>query len=76
MAGQETSYTMIKEYKYPKAIIRVYRPDLTETERTKRMNNLKKETERFMKEVIKIENKHQKCGDSYSLINSVGGCNC
>ena len=46
-------YVLKNEYTYPNAIVKVYSPVLTEEERTKRMKHLKKETERFMKLVIK-----------------------
>ncbi len=46
-------YELKKEYTYPTANVRVYSPMLTEEERTKRMNRIKKETVQFMKQVIK-----------------------
>ena len=43
----------MKILKYDNCIVRVHIPDLTEEERERRMKVLYKETERFMKEVIK-----------------------
>lgn len=53
MAGQETTYTLKKEYTYPNARIRVFVPDLTEEERNRRYERLKKSTAQFMMAVEK-----------------------
>lgn len=50
---QNQEYTLIKEYSYPNAIVRVYTPDLADEERERRYNNLKKEVARYMKGIEK-----------------------
>ncbi|KSV60287.1 hypothetical protein [Acetivibrio ethanolgignens] len=62
MRGQDT-YKEVKTYTYPNAIVRVYIPDLTEEERERRMKNLMKQTEIFMKGVLADEMaaKKEKC---------------
>jgi len=55
MVGQEITYKEVKEYKKSNCIIRVHIPDLTEEERARRMNELKRQVAIFMKEVIKVE---------------------
>ena len=54
MRSQDT-YKEVKTYVYPNAIVRVHRPDLTEEERERRMKNLMKQTEIFMKGVYAAE---------------------
>lgn len=48
MKGQETKYTLIKEIEFPNARFRVYSPDISEEERARRFEELKKEVARFM----------------------------
>ena len=42
------SYKEIKTFNYPNAVVRVYIPDLTEEERTRRMNEIKKAASRLL----------------------------
>ncbi len=51
----QDEYKLDRVLTYPNAIVRVSRPVITEEERARRMNNLKKETARFMKAVLKEE---------------------
>jgi len=54
MRGQDV-YKEVRTFTYPNAIVRVHIPDLTEEERERRMNEIKKATERFMRHVIEQE---------------------
>lgn len=56
MKGQD-KIKEVKEFTYPGAIVRVHIPDLTAEERERRMNNFKKATEEFLKEVVKEQMK-------------------
>ena len=56
MKCQDT-YKEVKTYVYPNAIVRVHIPDLTDEERERRMNNIKKATENFMRHVLAEEQK-------------------
>lgn len=56
MKNQDT-YKEVKTFIYPNAIVRVHRPDLTDEERERRMNNIKKATENFMRYVLAEEQK-------------------
>ena len=61
MAKKEDTYTEVQTITYPNMVVRVHRPDLTEDERNKRMRNIMKATENFMKAVIKEERRdHEK----------------
>lgn len=61
MQKKEDTYKEIKTLTYPNMIVRVHIPDLTEDEREKRMRNIKKATESFLKAVIREERKaHEK----------------
>lgn len=50
---QSQAYTLTNTFTYPNAIIRVYRPDLAEDERTKRMKAIHNATIKILKEVVK-----------------------
>lgn len=58
MRGQDT-YKEVKTFVYPNAIVRVHIPDLTEEERERRMNNIKKATAEFMMAVLAEEQKNE-----------------
>lgn len=60
MGKVQDTYKEVKIFTYPNCIVRVHIPDLTEEERERRMNNLKKVTANFMKAVIKAENERKK----------------
>lgn len=47
----QDTYKEVKTFNYPNAVVRVHIPDITEEERERRMNELKKATARFMKAV-------------------------
>ena len=53
MSKVQDTYKEVKTFTYDNCIVRVHIPDLTEEERERRMKILHKETEIFMKEVIK-----------------------
>lgn len=55
MKGQETEYIKIKEYRDEKAIVRVYKPVLTEEEYERRMRNLRKAAEDILKTEIRLQ---------------------
>ncbi len=48
----EDTYKQVKVFQYPNMNIRVHIPDLTPQERTRRMNAIHIQAEKFMKEVI------------------------
>lgn len=52
---QSQAYSLTKTFTYPNAIIRVYRPDLAEEERNKRMKAIHNATIKILKEVVKNE---------------------
>ena len=58
MRGQDT-YKEVRTFVYPNAIVRVHIPDLTEEERERRMNNIKKATADFMMAVLAEEQKNE-----------------
>ena len=61
MQKKEDTYSEVRTFTYPNMIVRVHLPDLTEDERNRRMRNIMKSTERFMKAVIKDERRdHEK----------------
>lgn len=60
MGKVQDTYKEVKTFISPNCIVRVHIPDLTEEERERRMNNLKKVTANFMKAVIKAENERKK----------------
>lgn len=47
----------VREFKYPNAIVKVYIPDLTEEEKTKRYRYIKKAAEQLLKEALKQASK-------------------
>lgn len=53
MKDRKTEYELIKTFEDEKAIVRVFRPILTEEERKIRMDILKKSAEALIKEHIK-----------------------
>lgn len=54
MKDRKTEYELIKTYEDEKAVVRVFRPILTEEERNIRMKILKKSAEAILKEQIKL----------------------
>lgn len=52
MQGQDT-YTLERTIEFPNMKVRVFRPVLTEAERSKRMEAIHKATANLMKEVMK-----------------------
>lgn len=56
---KQDEYKLDRTFTFPNAVVRVYRPVITEEERTRRMNNLKEATARFMMAV----EKERKAGD-------------
>lgn len=54
MKGQDT-YKEVRETVYPNAIVRVHIPDLTEEERARRMQIIKRAAEDFMRVVSEYE---------------------
>jgi len=55
MGKVQDTYKEVKTFTYPNCVVRVHIPDLTEEERERRMNALKKTTANFMKAVMKAE---------------------
>lgn len=55
MGKNQDIYSEPKVFTYENCIVRVYSPVLTEEERERRMNALKKTTANFMKAVMKAE---------------------
>ena len=53
MEKAQDTYMEPKVYEYPNAIIRVYRPILTEAERAKRMKEIHKAAEALLKSISK-----------------------
>ncbi len=58
MKKQDT-YKEVKTFKYPNATVRVHIPDLTEEERERRLNAVKRSTEALLREVLRNEYKGQ-----------------
>ncbi len=59
MRKVQDTYSEVKTFTYPNAVVRVHIPDLTPSERERRMNNLKEATARFMMAV----EREKKAGD-------------
>lgn len=47
------TYKRVREFKYPNMTVRVHIPDLTPQERTRRLNAIHNQAEKFMKEVMR-----------------------
>ena len=54
MKDRKTEYELIKTYEDEKAVVRVFKPILTEEERELRMKILKQAAEAILKEQIKL----------------------
>lgn len=60
MSKVQDEYYLDRVIESENAVVRVYRPVLTEEERARRMEEFKKVVERFMKAVIKAEMETQR----------------
>ena len=58
-------YKEVRVFKYPNATVWVHIPELTDEEREKRLNALKRSTEALLREVLRNENR--KIGDTNGL---------
>ena len=52
-------YKEVRVFKYPDATVRVHIPELTDEEREKRLNALKRSAETLLREVLRNEDKKQ-----------------
>lgn len=55
MRGQEDTYSKVRTFTYPNAIVRVHFPDLTEEENERRYKEFLKATDEFLKALIRLE---------------------